>query len=449
MDKKTYHLQPILHTPVREALKSLKKLISFRTGVVKRIYEILPKVDEARAFYFSAEVTETKNILGENFPKEVGGGGYERESAIAAAIGECVERYCGIYIPKEKLVFGNFKQIGSICVNPEEFALFSEQQYKEKGFPYKPFNKNSRVGWVEGFSLPECESVYLPAQLVYLSSSLKILREQPIGYTTNSRLACGPTLEEAILSALLELIERDAFMITWWNKLTLPVVDINSLEQEVIEKINKTFGPTGLQYKVVDLSVFTGIPTFLGIVRNCYSEFVPMAIGAASSLDSQKAILKALLGAYHTRSLMKKIYMEEREKIFKTPNEVRSFRDGLLWWCQKENVPNAKFLDSSNSKIKNVFSINYKTVLDGILAIVKKLELQGIKCYAVDVTTPDIQQCGLYVVKVVCPGLCQLNAAHKLRFFGGNRLYSRAYEVGLLDRVVTEEELNYFPHPFP
>ena len=38
-------------------------------------------------------------------------------------------------------------------------------------------------------------------------------------------MACGATLEEAILSGLLELVERDAFLIAWYNRLSLPLVD--------------------------------------------------------------------------------------------------------------------------------------------------------------------------------------------------------------------------------
>ena len=40
--------------------------------------------------------------------------------------------------------------------------------------------------------------------------------------STSSGLACHGSLEEASLSGLFELVERDAFMLVWSNRLSLP-----------------------------------------------------------------------------------------------------------------------------------------------------------------------------------------------------------------------------------
>ena len=44
-----------------------------------------------------------------------------------------------------------------------------------------------------------------------------------------SGAAAGPDLEQAIARALLEIIERDAFMVAWERELRLPLIDPDRL----------------------------------------------------------------------------------------------------------------------------------------------------------------------------------------------------------------------------
>ena len=118
-----------------------------------------------------------------------------------------------------------------------------------------------------------------------------------IGHATSSGLACGATLEEAVLAGLLELVERDAFMLVWHNRLSLPLLDW-SADPEVVELDRRYFAPTGLDYSAVDLSVFLDVPTVLGVVHGPPAQLGALGVGAASAPTVAGAWRKALAEAF-------------------------------------------------------------------------------------------------------------------------------------------------------
>lgn len=444
-------LQSYPQTPLRESLPKLMKLVSPYTGIVKEIYEVLPSVDDARSFYLAAEAASSEDILGATCNKTNGGGHYDREVALAAAIAETAERYSGVYLPESRFLLATARELELLAVEPVQFCLYSDSQYSDSTFPFVPFTNETKVYWVEGFSLPDGKRAYLPAQLVYLWYGYTG-GEPRIGYTTSNGLACGATLEEAILSALLEAVERDAFMITWLSKLSLPVIDLNLDEDIIGGEIKRQLNPAGLQHSVIDLSLFWGIPTALGVVRNTCSDVASLAVGAASAPDIRSAVSKALLEAYHTRSWARMVHLANPHKCFRSDfSDINAFDDHILFYAKRENVRHADFLDASTGKIEfqDIAPLEGRTPLDYITAIAHRLKAHGFTAYAVDVTSPDIRQAGFHVVKVVCPELCPLNAAYRLRFLGGKRLYDAAYQLGLRSSPLSSEEINPYPHPFP
>ena len=99
----------------------------------------------------------------------IGGTGLTRAGAAAAAVGEALERYSASFVPADRLVFASARELGDDAVPPERFALFSERQYAQPGFPYRRFTPGTKIAWVEGQSLPDRARAFLPAELVFLA----------------------------------------------------------------------------------------------------------------------------------------------------------------------------------------------------------------------------------------------------------------------------------------
>src|SRR5439155_5927506 len=130
------------------------------------------------------------------------------------------------------------------------------------GFPFVRFDEQTVLRWVEGADLSRGCAAWLPAQLVYLPP---FPDEAPIGYSTSSGLAAAPTFDEAVLRGLLELVERDAFMLAWRNRLSLPLLDWSD-DPELGALDRRLFARTRLRYSAVDAGAFFGIPTVIGVV---------------------------------------------------------------------------------------------------------------------------------------------------------------------------------------
>ena len=81
--------------------------------------------------------------------------------------------------------------------------------------------------------------------------------------------------------------------------------------------------------------------------------------------------------------------------------------------------------------------------------IVRRLGERGVSAYAVDVTSPDVEELGLRVARVITPELCALDVFGAAPYRGGERLYRAAFDDGLLDVPLTYDELNPLPHPYP
>jgi ribosomal protein S12 methylthiotransferase accessory factor len=306
------------------------------------------------------------------------------------------------------------------------------------------------IGWVEGFSIPDGRPSFLPAQLVFMPWERRAAQEVRIGHATSSGLACAATLEEAILTGLLELVERDAFMLAWHNRLSLPLLDWSD-DDELVRLDRRYFEPSGLRYSAVDLSVFLDVPTVLGVVHGPPGQHGALGVGAASAARVEDAWRKALAEAFSVHRWVRDRAFEEPERLGRPAGAIETFDDHTLYYADIERARRAAFLDASAERhaVTAVEPLEGDNVLELIRAVCRRLGARGVSAYAVDVTSPDVAAVGLRVVHVVAPELCQLDVVEGARFLGGRRLYEAAFEAGLVPRPLGPADLNPDPHPFP
>jgi ribosomal protein S12 methylthiotransferase accessory factor len=423
----------------------LRRAVSSYTGIVRTLEECLAASDEPGLFRATCEVARSDALLG--LPLDhlggIGGAGATRAEAAAAAVGEALERYSATFVPRERLIVGTADELGSVAVDPERFALFSGAQHERPGFPFRPFTRSTRVSWIEGWSLPEREPALLPAELVLLGNAADGM---PIGYATSSGAACAETLEEALVRGLCELLERDAFMIVWAARLTLPLLDwCGNEEMQALDA--RFFAPTGLEYSAVDLSPVHGVPSVLGVVRAPGGVPGALGIGAGTARTIERAWFKALSEAFAVRAAGAKLALLDEPAYDEHGSNVRSFDDHIRFYADHERATVTRFLDSGEL----VTSASAVAPLpgDAVAALCERVRAAGSCAYAVDVTSPDVRELGLVVTRVVAPELCALDVAHSARFLGGRRLHDAPVALGLREEALAEAHVNPYPHPFP
>ncbi len=435
-------------TPLSVALERLEDAVSPLVGIVRQTMRTMHAPDETRLPNSACDLASARRTLGVTAVEYGSGADRDESGARAAAIGEALERYCGMYVPPERVRVATARALGDAAVDPARFGLFRDDQLARPGFPFAPFTLDTRTTFVEGESLEDGSSVQLPAEVVYLGRVAPGPR--PIAYSTTSGLACGPTRDEACLAALLELVERDAVMLAWNNRLSLPLLEWSD-DPGAVDLEHDYFEPTGLRYSVLDGCAFLGVPVAISVLHGPPGSRAALALGAGCASTVQRAWLKALSESFGVYRWLGMELASAPEAPLPSAAEVKTFDQHMLYYADEERARLASFLDASSTRtaLRDVRPLEGSTPREQIEAVLRRLARHGISAYAVDVTTPDVASLGLHVARVIAPELCQLDVWHEARFLGCTRLYTAACDVGLAPAPLEPADVNPHPHPFP
>jgi ribosomal protein S12 methylthiotransferase accessory factor len=430
-------------------MSALAELVSPYVGVLRSLDELLVGPADARLPLYTCDPALDDRLLGA--PLAVGGVcglGLDRESAIGAALGEAAERYSLSYLPEERVVRRCARELAG-AVDPARFGLFCDADLARPGFPFVRFDADTLVPWVDGWELATGELAWLPAELVALADPIEPGGAR-IGYATSSGSACAPTIDEAVVRGLFELLERDAFMLLWAGRLSLPLLDWSACP-ELVELDRRAFAPSGLRYAAVDLSAFHGVPSVLGVVRAPGSEPAVLGVGAGTATTIERAWWKALSEAFAGRSATCRLaLLGHGDGLADDAADVTTFDDHIVFYADEGRAARTSFLDASPER-RDVRAVTPLTggAAEVVARLCERIAAAGSSAYAVELTAPDVAELGVHVVKTVVPELCMLDVAHGARFRGNPRLLGAAYALGLAARPLDLDELNPDPHPFP
>jgi len=430
----------------------LARAVSSYTGIVRTLEESLHLPTEPPLHRVACEVSRGSALLGTDLHhlSGIGGAGFTRANAASAAVGEALERYSASYVPWERIVVATAAELGDEAVAPERFALFADAQYEQPGFACCRFTEHTRVAWIDGRRGADGAPAWLPAELVLLGDVV-VDGCNRIGYATSNGTACAPTRDQAVERGLCELLERDAFMIVWANRLSLPRLDW-SQDERILDLERRYFAATGLAYAVLDLSVFHELPSFLAVARARPGVPGALGVGAGTDASVERAWWKALSEAFAARAAGVKLALLEPERALGSRGAgVLSFEDHIRYYEDHSRATGAAFLDTSPARVPvaSVPALEGETTADRVVALCGRVARAESDAYVVDVTSPDVAELGLIVTKAVAPELCALDVPHAARFLGGRRLSATAVDLGFRAEPLTLDELNPEPHPFP
>jgi ribosomal protein S12 methylthiotransferase accessory factor len=257
---------------------------------------------DARIFGAAARVCNTKLYNRFEPLKKYGAVGLHFEDAYLATIGETLERYCAGFYDEAAFYRGTYKDFKSHAVPPERFALFSDEQYHIPNFPFSRFTEDLVVDWVKAYSLTHDREVCVPAALVFIPYLFTSHAER-IAYQTTNGLACHGTYAQAVLTALCEVIERDAFAITWLNALPVPLIEVNgeTSEGSFLKAYKDVFFLEDLNYKAFDITLDIPIPSSMVLHIGQSSCGSLMTMGCSTRSSMQQSLLKSFLEACHGR----------------------------------------------------------------------------------------------------------------------------------------------------
>ena len=404
-----------------------RKHVSPLTGVVSRLERIdadLPMNTNYFATHNFSAPAMSVNELRAGLSGGSFGKGSTAEQGEASALMEAIERYSGIFQGDEIRKTRRFTDFAAgEAIHPNDVLLFSDAQYRrhqersdgdEITPTPAPFDPSMQIEWSPVWSLRDQRFKYVPSSLLYF-----FYRGGDYQHHADSNgCAAGNTLEEAIVQGFLELVERDAYAIWWYNRLQRPQVDLGQFDDSYIRDLEHQLAETGRRLWVLDVTGDLGIPSLVTIAHwmKDGQEFIDFGSGA--HFDARIAVLRAMtelnqflsIGLMGARAQSSDSAFRLQEHPYLTPSGASTMRPD----------PGAKF-----GRLEACEQAN---------ACVEIAKRAGMDFLVLDQTRPDIE---VPVVRVIVPGM-----RHFYRRFAPGRLYGVPVKLGWHDRALSEHELN-------
>jgi ribosomal protein S12 methylthiotransferase accessory factor len=422
-----------------------------RTGLIRWVLDIPIEPGEPTVFNASVKMSDTTRYNPQPCYDNNGGSGLTREEAQSAAIGEGLERYCCSVFDQSDLILGSRRELSRLheLRGPQEFALF----HKEQPGRYPQPSEDTPMAWTWGWSLAHAHPLLVPACLVYMPyfPCFRERGEEVAGPAVSTGLACARSVEQAMLNGLYEVVERDAFMIVWANRLSVPRVNIEShadLRQLYQERLQRQ----GLHYLVFRTTTDIPLPSFLCLLIDERRNPPMICAGGAADLDPVRAAGKAMMEAVQTREWAKFLGSGSRQFQFDPDfSDIREFEDHVTLYAYGDMLHAVQFLlREDRAPISDCWesgaSGNAAYDLEKMTALLCAENLEPV---VLDLTTPDVLECGCRVTRAMVPELQPLDADYQHRFLGGRRLYEVPWRMGYAGGPTSIESLNPYPHPYP
>jgi thiazole/oxazole-forming peptide maturase SagD family component len=411
--------------------------VSPLTGVVSRLERIqadLPLNTNYYATHNFSGPAETVHELRSGLGGGSFGKGSTAEQGEASALMEAIERYSGIFQGDEIRANRRFADFPSgEAIPPNEVLLFSDAQLRQ-GSESTPgshqqeaipalFDQSARIEWSPVWSLRDARFKYLPTSLLYF-----FYRGGAAFAADSNGCAAGNTREEAIVQGFLELVERDAYAIWWYNRLQRPELDLGQFDDSYVRDLKQQLVQAGRQLWVLDVTSDLGIPTFVAVTHWMQNGRENIEFGSGAHFDARIALLRALteLNQFLSLGLMGGGTGEKPSLDGSTPLRLQDHS-----YLTPSGSPMVQ--PESDSKFGHL------DTREQVTACVSLAKQAGLDFLVLDQTRPDIEA---PVVRVIVPGL-----RHFYRRFARGRLYDVPVKLGWRDRPLRENELNpIHPH---
>ncbi|MEU9079892.1 TOMM precursor leader peptide-binding protein [Kitasatospora sp. NPDC048538] len=362
-----------------------------------------------------------------------GGKGRTDLDARVSGLCEAVERYSASRAGDEATVLGSYRDLAADAVHPGACMLFDELQYRDRaewnapGIPFQHvperFDEDAEIEWTPVWSLTGGRHRLLPTAMLYYGDGA------PASILADSNgNAAGGTLEDATLQGLLELVERDAVALWWYNRTRHAAVDPTAFGDPWVAALPERFRELGRELWVLDLTSDLGVPVMAAVSRRVDGPAEDIVLGFGAHLDPAVALSRAVT-----------------ELGQMLPAVTNGYTPGLpahlLEWWREAKVDSQPYLAPDPGRPARTPAdyaytprTDLREDLEHLCALARS---HGLEVLVLDQTRPDL---GIPVVKVVVPGL-----RHFWARFAPGRLFDVPVRTGLLDAPTHYENLNPIP----
>ncbi|OLB64226.1 MAG: hypothetical protein AUI10_11980 [Actinobacteria bacterium 13_2_20CM_2_72_6] len=384
-------------------------------------------------------------------------------SARLTAVAEALERMGGVHPGgKRTAVSGSYRELADQALDPATLGLYPPERYASQDFPFQRYHDDLGMNWVWGYSFGRREPVLVPEAYAYYGPRVRSGDGPPFVYEISNGCALGSCLEEAIVHGLVEVAERDAFLMTWYARMPVPELDPASAADPrvrlIIERIRHR---TGYRVRVFTNTLEQRIPSFwVMAIDGSGDPDRPKAMCAGgSALRPERGVVNALQELAMMIEYRLLTYPRDRDRaraMVDDPGLVRVMDDHALLYSHPDAFDRFAFLlDGAQPRPFEDFDDTWhwprhsdlRADLDELLG--RYLD-SGLDVVVVDQTAPEHRAGGFACVKAIVPGTLPMTFGHRARRVDGlPRLLDVPHRLGYRQRPLTPADINPHPHPFP
>lgn len=370
--------------------------------------------------------------------------------ALYAALAEAQERY--IWWRKTDYFIAPVRatardmQTKHRIIPPESFTGFSNEQRENS--PALRIEPTTTFLWIEGTSLTTDKKVHVPAQMVSAAHRPRTAspREPLIRTQITNGLATWPTRAGAQLAGILECLEREAYMIMWFNQLTLPRANIARLRERssTFDTLIARCERYRLQVHIVPLLTDAPTHAVIAVVEDQSGSSPRFSVGlkAHRSLAhaSERAALEALRARRFTRGVDASKFYDPSKSV-----EEIGHRGRVHYWEKPEHAKHLEFLIAGEEREFPETVWEHDSIEQQLERVVRWCKEKNYECVSVPMTHSRANVTPWFIEMIVMPDIEPTHLTEDLKHLGGKRIKDVPLQFGYTPR---ETPFTERPHPF-
>lgn len=411
-----------------ELRKVLAGWVDNRTGVVRNLVLNDSAPDQPQTVRTATAIIAAHAIPGHRASDPLIGSGKSttKVGAMIGAVGEAIERYSASIYRESDLLRASADKIGRDGFDPAALTLYLPKQYEIPGFPYDRFDSAKEISWTEGVWLDSGKRVFVPALPTYFNYHAP--RTEQFCQVTSNGLAAGPSFEDAALRATLELIERDAFMMTWLQRRPPQRLDVGMELGADVHDVLSEFSELGMDAELYLMKSDVRLSSVMCLAWGDGKTRPAATVALAAHFDPVEAVRKAILEQAHVGPYIARLMSDESQRIPRRALDVRTLNDHALFYVPRTRLAAFDFIRAQRGKPLPLSKIKRPT-LSGMDACTAALVDGGFRVAVVDVTAPDVGLGPFRVARALGTYLQPIDFGHQQRRLANPRLWSNGHEI--------------------
>ena len=352
------------------------------------------------------------------------GTGVEPESAWIRAVVEAAERYATIVHAEQDFVVATARELGSEALALEDIPRCSSSELADARCPLGLPRDDMPIRWLRGYSLISRRERLVPAVMTHLY--MPFWKSERFWLQISTGVAAHTSVQAALVGAITEAIERDAIALTWLGRLPLaPIAHSDRLSDAAAEVFDRTQA-SSIRFDDFDATTDLQIPTVFSVQRAAGHPSCSLTVSCATHHRPEEALAKArqrglCRAARHEQGFRHPVRGDRLRRLDSWGPVLRSrwARSGLriFFWTATASPQQLRTCGNGRSSTRK------GRIRRGSRSSSIGCARSDMDAIAVDLSTDELRDVGLWVVRVIIPQLMPMTFIQRARYLGTGRLY--------------------------